>query len=453
MIHTLLIPDPDKPLPLMATLAAWSSRFIFQILLLVILASISYSVQSDELPIKTPVIEELSVDDETDLSIVQYPANGNQLIVWIPSYASPQNIVHNIASQLNKQNIEVWYSDLLEARFLPKTGSSIYQIPNKDIASILDLASRKRHKKIFIYAESRVVVPVLLALREKQMSANGLTKFGGVIMNSPYLYVETPNPGVKPRLMPIASNTNLPLYIIQPKNSPRFWQLEQSIPALKQSGSDVYIQVLKDIRGRFLFRPDATAKEEELAAKFGQLLSKAMTLLNSINQKPREVTNDAITAIRKVRTKKERYLQKYQGSPQPPPLKLKTLSGDELDLKQFAKQVVLVNFWTTWCPPCVREMPSMQRLSETLLGDPFIILGVNIAEDKKEIKKFLAKKVNIDFPILLDHSGEVMRQWNVMAFPTSFVIDKNGKIRYALFGSIDWDKPEIINKIQTLLDE
>ena len=98
-------------------------------------------------------------------------------------------------------------------------------------------------------------------------------------------------------------------------------------------------------------------------------------------------------------------------------------------------------------------MPSMQRLSEKLTGDPFVILGVNIAEDQSTVENFLQTKINVDFPILMDTAGNALRQWNVMAFPTSFVIDKQGKIRYALFGSIDWDTAEIINKIETLIKE
>jgi thiol-disulfide isomerase/thioredoxin len=151
--------------------------------------------------------------------------------------------------------------------------------------------------------------------------------------------------------------------------------------------------------------------------------------------------------------KKDRYLQPYQGVTEPPPLRLPAMDGTTIDLKQFNNQVVLVNFWATWCPPCVHEMPSMQRLSEKLTGDPFVILGVNIAEDQAIVENFLQTKINVDFPILMDNAGIALRQWNVMAFPTSFVIDKQGKIRYALFGSIDWDTAEIINKIETLIKE
>ena len=82
-----------------------------------------------------------------------------------------------------------------------------------------------------------------------------------------------------------------------------------------------------------------------------------------------------------------------------------------------------------------------------------VILLSAVVSTSSVVKTFLQHKVNVDFPILLDIHGNAMRQWNVMAFPTSFVIDKQGKIRYALFGSVDWDTPEIVNKIETLIKE
>ena len=397
---------------------------------------------------------ELPLDSDTELSIQVYHASGEYRLLWIPGYATPLSAVEQVAAQLVDLNIEVWHADLLEARFLPKSASNIYKIPEKDIIAIINQASlRNDGKKLFIHAESRATIPVLLALREIQTTGKKLENFGGVILSSPYFYVETPDPGESAQLMPIVSATNLPLYIIQPKNSPRYWQLQQTVPALEKAGSDVFIQVLADIRGRFLFRPDSTVQEIDLTQKFGQLLARGIKLLETINQKSRLSATQKIETIRKAGGKKDRYLQVYKGNPQPPALKLKNLAGNTIDLKKYINRVVLVNFWASWCPPCVEEMPSLQRLSEKLPEDDFIILGVNIAESRTLIEKFLSEQIKIDFPVLLDLDGEVMRQWNVMAFPTSFVIDKQGKIRYALFGSIDWDTPEINKTIKKLVEE
>ncbi|MCK5724872.1 MAG: TlpA family protein disulfide reductase, partial [Gammaproteobacteria bacterium] len=112
-----------------------------------------------------------------------------------------------------------------------------------------------------------------------------------------------------------------------------------------------------------------------------------------------------------------------------------------------------VNFWASWCPPCVHEMPSMERLQKRFSTKTFMILGVNMAEDKKTVEHFLNSKVQVSFPILFDENGDALKRWGVFAFPTSYVVDKKGKIRYALFGGVDWENQDILNKISKLVHE
>lgn len=135
-----------------------------------------------------------------------------------------------------------------------------------------------------------------------------------------------------------------------------------------------------------------------------------------------------------------------------PALVLPTLDQERIDLKQARGKVVLVNFWAVWCPPCRKEMPSMNRLMAKLAGKPFLILGVNEGESPEEIQAFL-KQVPVDFPILLDSEGSYLKSWKVFAFPTSYVVDKQGRLRLGLFGSIEWDSPEAMAQLEKLLAE
>lgn len=141
-----------------------------------------------------------------------------------------------------------------------------------------------------------------------------------------------------------------------------------------------------------------------------------------------------------------------------------TVDGDEVPVATYpadggrlalwipAEYGVLVNFWASWCPPCVHEMPSMQRLADRYADRPFTILAVNLAEDEADVRAFVARH-ELRFPVLLDPAGESIDAWKVFAYPTSYVIDHRGDIRYALFGAIDWLEPDVLKTSESLLDE
>ena len=135
----------------------------------------------------------------------------------------------------------------------------------------------------------------------------------------------------------------------------------------------------------------------------------------------------------------------------PPPLKLESLKGDTIDLKDYQGKVVLVQFWATYCTPCRLEMPSMNKLMKKLEEQkiPFVILAVNMGETKDEINKFV-NVVKPDFTILLDPNGENVQAWNVFAAPSNFLIGPDGKIHATLYGGVDWDSEEIVKAIQDL---
>ena len=389
--------------------------------------------------------------NDIEIPIEVHQAQGEVVAIWLPSEAGPQMGDEQIAAELAANGIEVWRVDLVEAHFFPVVTSSVDKIPAEDVAALMRHAHNVTGKKVLFVTTGRGAIAVLRGLHLWQLNGGDSRDLLGVILFSPKFFVETPDPGMAGELMPIVTASNLPLYIYQPDQSPWYWKLKRTVPALETGGSDVYVRILHKVRDRYFFRADATEREKQLTANTPQLINQAVSMLKLLSQQSRRVQPLKITAPEAREGKKDRALSEYLGDPNPPPLALSDLNGHPVDLNDYIGTVVLVNFWATWCPPCVHEMPSMQRLKEKMSGKPFVILAVNMAEDKPTVQEFLAGKVNVDFPILFDTDGTALQRWGVYAFPTSYVVDKTNRIRYALFGSIDWDQEEIVSKITALV--
>ena len=393
----------------------------------------------------------IAINNETEINVEKFPTTGKTIFIWQPHERGIQAIDQQLATQLAKHKIEVWLVDLLEAYFLPNTASNMDRLPGDGFKKLIT-AALATNKKVVIGASGRGAIPVLRGARQWQLANADQSAFKGIVLLSPKLFLETPAPGATAHFMPTVNGTDAAVYLLQPNQSPWFWKLEKSISALQTSGSDVYTKILPNLRDRFYFRPDAFKHEQTATNKLWQELKTAVQVLNI---QP-AITRTPAIKLKKAPTtsgKKDRKLQAYKGNPIPPPLDLTQLNGKVLKLDSLKGQVVLVNYWATWCPPCVHEMPSMQRLATKFKTKPFTILGVNMAETNQEVESFLKTRVKIDFPIVLDKDGKALKDWEVFAFPTSYVLDKQGKIRYALFGSVEWDNPDIVAKIQQLIQE
>lgn len=142
-------------------------------------------------------------------------------------------------------------------------------------------------------------------------------------------------------------------------------------------------------------------------------------------------------------------LKLYTGKGQTPDLHLKDLQGNVHDLNDYKGQVVLVQFWATYCGPCRKEMPSMNKLIKKMADVPFKILAVDMGETKEEVKRFV-DEVKPEFTILMDTTGEAISSWNVFAAPSNFIIDPQGRIHYTLFGGVEWDSGEMVTELKAL---
>ena len=144
-------------------------------------------------------------------------------------------------------------------------------------------------------------------------------------------------------------------------------------------------------------------------------------------------------------------LKPYEGAPLPD-FTLNDMAGRAHTLSDYAGKVVMLNFWATYCGPCIKEMPSIQRLKDKMAGKDFAILAVDMAEEPTDVKAFLKKhRIKVDFPLLLDPDGEVVEQWMISAVPTTFILDPEGKIRYAFYGGLEWDNEEVIATLNGLM--
>lgn len=123
-----------------------------------------------------------------------------------------------------------------------------------------------------------------------------------------------------------------------------------------------------------------------------------------------------------------------------PDFTISDTKGTTWTLSQLRGQVVFVNLWATWCPPCVKEMPSMQKLFTSLPPDKFKMLAI-LYNDAPAMAENLAKKIGITFPILIDPQNMAARAYGITGVPETFIIDKNGILREKFIGPVEWASP------------
>lgn len=120
-----------------------------------------------------------------------------------------------------------------------------------------------------------------------------------------------------------------------------------------------------------------------------------------------------------------------------PPLVLPTLNGDMVRLADFQGQVVLVNFWASWCAPCVKEMPRLQQWYEQYRPAGLVVLGVNtLSLDSRAAVETFLRDVEISYPVLVDEQGDLSRHWLAQQLPRSYVIDRQGVVRFTRLGEV-----------------
>lgn len=135
----------------------------------------------------------------------------------------------------------------------------------------------------------------------------------------------------------------------------------------------------------------------------------------------------------------------------PAEIQLKDVYGNTVRLSDFRGKVVFLNFWATWCAACVVEMPSMEKLHRRLKDKDFVMVAINLQESDAQVKAFF-EKMKLSFTALLDSNGEVATGFAVNALPTSFVLDKQGRIVGAAIGPREWNSRASIALFEYLIN-
>ncbi|WP_455217438.1 redoxin domain-containing protein [Kaarinaea lacus] len=389
----------------------------------------------------------VNLDDDTELQTLVYPANGDSIVVILPSGHGITEGLQSLADSLSNKGIETWIADPFSTWFLPTVETSLKEIPVSAYAKLFSKAEQTG-KKLYLVGNDKAAALLLESAHEWQSTSTGM--MSGVILVSPDLYQMTPAPGSEGEFLPVVKATNLPIYMLVAEKSTLALRIRENVMALQESGSDVFTQVIPEVRNRFFFRPDATDVEKQAASDLASKIIRAMELVsfNIKDRKPGKLKASTHRELKKITGRLRKTSNDFQANH----FELEDIKGKKHSLSQYRGNVLIVNFWASWCPPCIHEIPSMSKLYKDMSGRPFTILAINLGEKQEDVREFL-QDFPVDFPVLLDPQQTQPKQWKVFAFPTSFLLDKKGVVRYSVAGGIDWSEKEVTDVIESLLNE
>ena len=370
----------------------------------------------------------------------------------LPSERGPGANDEFHAGALAQLGHSVWLPDLHDAFFLQPDRASISKIPVQDIVGLIDAATAASDAPVYLMSSARGTQLALISAREWQLQNPANQRLRGLILMNAYVYElgEQVTPQIE--YLPIARATNLPVYLLDAEFSTTSLRIRQLADTLGSGGSQVYTQVLKGLRGGYYSRNDNDLEPQELIAKqaFAATIDRSVGLLSHSRVPAMAAAGGDDARYFSDVPKQSLSLLPLQQAVITPTLRLHDFGGQQFDLEQRKGKVTLLNFWASWCGPCVTEIPSLHRLKARIEDPDFDIVSINMAESHAQIAAFV-QRVPIEFPILMDVDGEVSRNWNIYFYPSSYLVDAKGKIRYAYLGALEWDSQENVDIIRKLL--
>ena len=396
---------------------------------------------------------EIDLNADQAVEIQHYQSDSTTLLIWLPSERGLSPHTAGVAAAIAELGINLWMVDLHGSFFISPGRYSLNQFSPEDVLKLIQKAEILGYQQVYFVSASRGAELVLKSIYLYSSLNPQSELLKGSLLFYPNLFKPVSVIGKSAEFIEISAKSHLPIYLIQAEYSTKFHFTEMTRRQLETGGSQVFTHMLTNVEAGFVSRPASDLSDEGIEARqqLPEIIKTAVRLMSVLPAKKLKSTGKLAehSAARPVITAN---FQPYSGDKTPPELQLLNIEGDIVDLVQLKGRVVVVNFWASWCKPCVDEIPSLTRLRRKFTPDELVILAVNISESLPRIMKFI-EPFDINFTILLDENGQAVRDWRVYAFPSNYLIDSGGAIQYGYRGALEWDSNEVTDIIDSLLSK
>ncbi len=395
---------------------------------------------------------EINVSSDVSINVSHHVADSSRLLLWLPSERGISPESSPIANAIADLGTDVWMVDLHESYMVATSRYSIKQFSSEDMLGLIRIAREKGYQQVFFLSASRGVRLALDSIYEYSGRFPESNLLRGSIFFHPNLFRPVSTMGRQAEFVEGSDTSHLPVYMIQAEFSTKYVYRQDTRQQLARGGSEVFMHILPEVEAGFLARTDDELSPKSVIARqqLPVIVDNAIQLMSGLSPGTLHVSREKRVEQKQDKLSRATGLQAFKGDRQTPELNLLKLDGNRVNLNAYRGRVVLVNFWASWCKPCVDEIPSLARLDELYDEDRFAVVTVNIGESQLRVEDFL-KQFNTRFVVLLDEKGAAVRDWRVYAFPSNFLIDKKGLILYSYSGALEWDSKEVLEVIDRLL--
>lgn len=391
-------------------------------------------------------------DENLTVHAVEPARDGvTQLFLFVGETATPNNGDALVMRHLAERNpsAAIWYIDTPDAFFLPRERIGMRNSDGAFMLPILQQVSQD-FSRISVITMDVLSVPLLRGIRQWQSRASTeqLDRLRHVVLLYPSLYINTPVAGQPRELFPVAYQTELPISIIQPELGAQANAIDETRDALAQGGSLVQLERLANATDGIFKYQDI----RQMAERGAELIDRSEKQMSQrVAQAGFQVRSKPVMDFRSTpRSTIVAGLIPWEAAVPMPEIELKDLDGHRVNVREeYAGKALLLTFWATWCPHCVEEIPSMNRALAQLDSQRFAIVSVSYKDSEAVMRQFM-RQTPIHFPVLMDHDGAISEAWKIYSFPSSFLIDREGRIQSSINTGAIWDSPDMLEALRAI---